>query len=57
MVDRNAGQQKPCVAQPREVGSEQLAPLLALVALRSEVGGYRSEVFIDGAGIHPDRSF
>jgi hypothetical protein len=39
VVDRNAGQQKPGVTQPGEVGGDQLAPLLALATLRSEVRG------------------
>jgi len=56
VVDRYAGQQKTGVAQPGEVGGDQLTPPLALAALRSEVVGYRSEVFIDGIGIHRDLS-
>jgi hypothetical protein len=56
VVDRYAGQEKSCVAQPREIGSDELTPLLALATLYSEVGGNRSDVFIHGTGIHPDLS-
>ena len=53
VIDRDAGQHKTGVAQPGEVDSDQLAPLLALAALRSEVGGNRLEVLVDSTGIHP----
>ena len=56
VIDRNTGQQKPGVAQPGEVGGDQLTPPLALAALSSEVGGYRSEVFMHNTGIHRDFS-
>jgi hypothetical protein len=39
VVDRNAGQKKSRVPQPLEVGGDELTALLALAALRSEVGG------------------
>jgi hypothetical protein len=52
VVDRYACQEEPCVAQPREVCSDQLMPLLACAPLGSEIGGYRSEVFMDGNGSH-----
>jgi hypothetical protein len=55
-ADRYSGQQKTGVAQPGEVGGDQLTPPLALAALRSEVGGYGSEVFIDDIGLHRDPS-
>jgi len=56
VVDRHAGQEKPGVAQPGEVGGDQVSALLALAALRSEVGGDGSEVFRDGFDIHRDIS-
>jgi hypothetical protein len=39
VVARNSGQQKSSIAQPREVGGDQLTPLLALATLGGEVGG------------------
>ena len=52
VIDRNAGQHETGVAQPGKVGGDQLTPLLALAALRSEVGGYRLQVFVNSTGIH-----
>jgi hypothetical protein len=45
--------QKSGVAQPGEVRGDQLTPLLALAALRSEVRGYRSDIFVNRSGLHP----
>ena len=56
VIERNAGQQKPGVAQPGEVGGDQFPPLLALTPLRRKVPRYRAEVFVDGIGIHRDLS-
>jgi hypothetical protein len=56
VVERNACEQKPGVAQPVEVGSIELTSLLALAAIRSEARGYRSDVFVDGIDIHRDLS-
>ena len=56
VVERNAGQQKTGVAQPGEVGGDQLTPPLALSALRGEIGGYRLDILINGARIHRDLS-
>jgi hypothetical protein len=52
MVNRYTGQQKTGVAQPGKIGGDQLPAPLTLAALRSEVDGNRSEVFVDGIGIH-----
>ena len=52
VVDRNAGQQKPRLAQSGEVGGDQFPPLLALTPLRRKVRGYRAHVFTDGIHIH-----
>ena len=41
VIDRNAGQQKSGIAQPDEVGGDELTSLLALAAIRSKVRGYR----------------
>jgi hypothetical protein len=38
VVERNAGQQKPSVAQPGEVGGDQLTPLLALASRGRKIG-------------------
>ena len=38
VIDRNAGQQKPCVAELLEIDSDQRAPLLALATLGREIG-------------------
>jgi hypothetical protein len=52
VVDRNARQQKPGVAQLGEVGGDQLSPLLALPAFRCEVRGYRADIFVNLSGFH-----
>ena len=54
VIERTAGQQKPGVAQPGEVGGDQFPPLLALTPLRRKVRGYRADVFINGARVHLD---
>ena len=54
VIDRNAGQQKPRLAQSGEVSGDQFPPLLALTPLRRKVRGYRAEVFVDGARVHRD---
>ena len=51
VTDRDAGQHKTGVAQPGEVGGDQLTPL-ALAALRSEPRGNRFEVLVNSTGIH-----
>ena len=51
VIDRDAGQHKTGVAQPGEVGGDQLTPL-ALAALRSEPRGNRFEVLVNSTGIH-----
>ena len=56
VVDGNAGQQKPGIAQPLEIVSDEFTALLAYTAVCGEVGGYRAQVFVDGIGVHRDPS-
>jgi hypothetical protein len=52
MLDRHPCQQKPRIAQPREVRSYKLASLLAFPTFRRKIGGQCTDVFINGAGFH-----
>jgi hypothetical protein len=54
VVERNAGHQKPCIAQQREVGCNQLTPLLTLATLGGEMGGKFPDIFTNVTGFHHD---
>jgi transposase len=52
VVDREPGEEKPGLAELREVSRDQSPPLLPLAALRGEAGGHLAHMFQNSTGIH-----
>jgi hypothetical protein len=52
VLDRYPSQQKPGIAQPREIRSDQLASLLSLGSLQGEIGRHCADIFMNRCGFH-----